>query len=114
MGARVIYNFKQSDGMYVCLYSHWGEDNRHNDLADALDKALPRWNDESYCIRIVVSQLIGDEWDDETGFGLWASKEPCYDETWIEIDLAAQTVIDESGEHSFVTFTAYHKSVAAV
>ena len=39
-------------------------------LADAVIKARPRWNDESYATRIVISQLIGDQWNMETGWGL--------------------------------------------
>ena len=39
-------------------------------LANALDKARPRWNDESYAIRIATSQMINDDWNSETGWGL--------------------------------------------
>jgi hypothetical protein len=108
MGARVIYNIKQGDGNYIHLYSHWGETDRYPDLAKALDKARPRWTDESYCARIIVSQLIGPLWSDETGFGLWTSDAPCYDETSMEIDLSKQLVIDETGSHSWEGFIDYH------
>jgi menaquinone-dependent protoporphyrinogen IX oxidase len=39
-------------------------------LATALDAARSRWHDESYCTRIMISNLIGDDWTRETGYGL--------------------------------------------
>ena len=39
-------------------------------LADAVIAARPRWNDPAYATRIAVSQLINNDWNDETGWGL--------------------------------------------
>jgi hypothetical protein len=39
-------------------------------LADAVIAARPRWTDTSYATRIAISQLIGDQWNMETGWGL--------------------------------------------
>ena len=69
MGARTNFEMKDAKGS-VWLYSHWGGDTKFADLANALEKARPRWHDVPYAMRIVVSQLIGDTWDSETGFGL--------------------------------------------
>lgn len=74
MGARVNFVFKQDDSGYdVTLYSHWGDNTWADDLAYALSKAEPRWSDPTYATRIVVSQLIGDDWNKETGYGLFVS-----------------------------------------
>lgn len=108
MGARVIFNIKQEEGKYLCLYSHWGEESALQDTARAVAKARPRWGDDSYCARIIVSQLIATEWDEETGFGLWVSDEPCMDESWVLIDLQEQTVTALDGTHSFEGFVNYH------
>ena len=108
MGARVIFNLKQADGMYVSLYSHWGETSMYGDLAHAIYQARPRWTDESYCTRIIISNLICPEWASETGFGLWASTEPSHHETSIEVDMVNKTVIDNTGEHDWESFVAYH------
>ena len=108
MGARVNYNIKQADGYYLNLYSHWGEYSRFMDVAYALDKARPRWSDESYCARIIISNLIGPEWAEETGFGLWASQEPSYDNTWMTIDMSNKTVEDETGTHDWDSYINYH------
>ena len=111
MGARVNFIFKQSDGNAVGLYSHWGEDSWAEDLAMALKHAAKRKGDESYAARIIISQLINNQWDQETGFGLWASSEDgmyggdCPD---ITINLVNQTVVDETGTHTFDSFISYH------
>ena len=111
MGDRVVYSIKQDKDLSVNLYSHWGGHDRFVALAAALKAAEPRWNDMSYCTRIIVSQLIGDQWAEETGFGLWASNsDGAYGGDWpdITIDLENKTVIDETGTHSFTDFIEYH------
>lgn len=71
MGDRVNFEFKSQDTGVVTLYSHWGGSTAKNDLANALDKALPRWRDPSYATRIAISCIIGDKWDSEIGYGLF-------------------------------------------
>jgi hypothetical protein len=39
-------------------------------LADAVIAARPRWQDPAYATRIAISQIVGNQWDMETGFGL--------------------------------------------
>jgi hypothetical protein len=39
-------------------------------LADAVIAARPRWSDPAYATRIAISQIIGNDWNMETGFGL--------------------------------------------
>jgi hypothetical protein len=39
-------------------------------LAEAVFKARPRWNDPSYATRITISNMIADQWNMETGWGL--------------------------------------------
>jgi hypothetical protein len=70
MGDRANFGFVQSNGETIVLYGHWAGHNMLGKLADAVIKARPRWNDESYATRIVISQLIGDQWNMETGWGL--------------------------------------------
>ena len=70
MGDRTNTVFRKADGSDIVLYQHWGGENMMHNLATALDAARNRWNDESYCIRIVISNLIGDRWQQETGYGL--------------------------------------------
>jgi hypothetical protein len=70
MGDRANFGFKQSNGETIVLYGHWAGHDMLSNLASAVEAARPRWNDESYATRICVSQLIGDQWSDETGWGL--------------------------------------------
>jgi hypothetical protein len=114
MGDRIVFSIKQDKELSVNLYSHWGGYDRFINLARALSAAEPRWNDGSYATRIIVSQLIGDQWADETGFGLWASNESGMyggDHPDIVIDLVNKTVEDETGTHSFNSFIEYHSSL---
>ncbi len=74
MGDRIVYTIRQDENLSLNLYSHWGGYDRFIDLARALQAAEPRWNDSSYAARIIVSQLIGDQWAEEIGFGLPAAR----------------------------------------
>lgn len=112
MGDRVVYTLKQSDGKELSLYSHWGGYTRFKDLAYAIGKAQPRWNDESYCARIIISQLIGNQWDSETGFGLWAGSDNGaseYDPITIHLDY--KTVEYEGNYKTFDEFITYNEGV---
>ena len=71
MGDRANWGFIQEVGAPIInLYTHWQGSERHELLANALQYARPRWSDPSYGTRIVISQIIGDEWSNETGWGL--------------------------------------------
>lgn len=114
MGARINFVLKgyPTEQAHVTLYSHWGETTWRSDLALALDKARPRWTDQSYAIRIVVSQLIGDQWDSETGYGLFTSTEgEDLGDTTVVVDFTKQTVDDMGNEHSFGSFIEYQQEV---
>jgi len=107
MGARTNFIFKQGDN-YLTLYSHWGGETKMIDLALALQKAKPRWQDSSYGTRIIVSQLIGNAWDSETGFGLIAGNEGGEEEySSTVIDMDKQLVIVDEHPHSFDSFIEY-------
>ena len=114
MGARINYVFKayEKETSHVTLYSHWGEMGWRDDLAQALGKARSRWDDPSYGIRIVVSQLIGDNWNKEHGFGLFTSTEgEDLGDTTVVVDFTNQTVNDTGNEHSFGSFVEYHEEI---
>lgn len=56
--------------MGIWYYTHWGGCDLPNNLKKAILKAKPRWNDAPYCFRIIISQLIGEDWDNVEGHGL--------------------------------------------
>lgn len=70
MGDRANFGFRQSDNNVIMLYGHWAGYDMLGKLASAVEAARPRWSDESYATRIVISQLVGEEWQATTGWGL--------------------------------------------
>ena len=70
MGDRANFGFKDSKGDTIFLYGHWAGHQMLQNLADAVQIAHPRWQDESYATRICISQLVSEEWASETGWGL--------------------------------------------
>ena len=70
MGDRANFGFRDSKENIVFLYGHWAGHRMLENLADAVQIAHPLWNDEAYATRITISQMIGDEWASETGWGI--------------------------------------------
>ena len=70
MGDRANFGFRQSNGETIVLYGHWAGHEMLKQLAVAVLRAKPRWNDEAYATRIAISQLVGEDWKQETGWGL--------------------------------------------
>lgn len=115
MGARIHFAFKGEGELYTVLYSHWGETNWREDLAIALNNAKPRWDDSSYATRIVISQLIGENWNSETGFGIYSVND--IDNVYtsgdavVALDMENQIVYDDGNGHSFSSFVEYQQEV---
>lgn len=70
VGDRANFGFVQPNGNTIVLYGHWAGARMLGRLADAVIKARPRWTDPAYATRIAISQIIGMDWNDETGYGL--------------------------------------------
>ena len=118
MGARVNFVFKtELDKPNIVLYSHWGETTWREDLAMAIAKSQPRLKlgDTSYATRIIMSQLIGPDWDSETGFGIHLATDEELNEGMfdfcVEIDMTTQMVNDSGNWHSFESFVNYMEEV---
>ena len=111
MGARCTFVFKQQEDLAVALYSHWGEDDMHRDLARALEHAAVRKGDGEYYTRMAVSYLLKESILEETGFGLYACNPNTalgYMDHPILIDLTNNTITDETGSHEIDSFINYH------
>lgn len=54
----------------VWLYTHWGGRDLKKTAKAALRRGMMRWNDPAYLARIVFCEMIGDDADPETGFGI--------------------------------------------
>ena len=71
MGSRTEWIIKtDTSNSALHLYSHWGGESKFEDTQRALSKAKFRWADISYGARIFTSQIIDNDWDSETGFGI--------------------------------------------
>jgi hypothetical protein len=106
MGARVNYIFDDGTDSLVVLYSHWGANSIHHDLASAFAHAEPRKFDSSYWTRMVISHLIQDQLLDETGFGIFAiprSELDSFDNWGINVIVSCETAThDYSGSDMYV------------
>lgn len=73
MGSRTTWKVITNDDAAIWLYSHWGGESKFVDTQNALVAAMPRWSDTTYGARIFVSNIVRENWSEETGFGLTAS-----------------------------------------
>jgi len=109
MGARINYIFKNSlTQPSVVLYSHWGETEWQRDLAMALEHSKPRWIDDSYATRMMISYLIQDCVLEETGFGIYAMQGPDYEvfDFTVVVDFVNKTIY-ELGSDVHVRWNAF-------
>jgi hypothetical protein len=75
MGDRANFGFRaDNESPVVVLYAHWGGYEMMNNLAHAIETARPRWTDEGYATRIAISQLIGEEWNQEYSYGIYVNQ----------------------------------------
>ena len=116
MGARINYIFKNNDGPHVVLYSHWGETEWKTDIAAALDHARPRWSDESYVTRMIMSYLMQDSILESTGFGIYAINDTSSDlgDQTVIVDIIQEVVIDGNVKADWDLFVQAYKPVAAL
>jgi hypothetical protein len=103
MGARTNFEFRDAKGS-VWLYSHWGGYTKVEDLMTALEKARPRWHDPSYAMRITISQLIGENWNAETGYGISSYEHGEESYSPIVVDFHKGEVYYEDREYSLQGF----------
>lgn len=106
MGMRQNIGMKYSDNNKVYVYSHWGGENGMSPLKKKLQRALKRqqrWDDESYLARIIISEVIKLDIDDEVGYGI--APYPLEEEyPTIEVDFEKKTV-DGMPFNDFINLT---------
>ena len=77
----------------IVLYSHWGGSSLAADVREALKKAKPRWDDSGYATRIMISQIVGKHWTEETGYGLYVGELGDNQHNLIVVDLSQSKVL---------------------
>jgi len=72
MGDRANFGLKQTDGNTIFVYGHWAGHQMLARFAKALDRAdkAGRMGDDSYANRIIISDLIGDDWSQDFSWGI--------------------------------------------
>jgi hypothetical protein len=101
MGNRANFGIKVDDKNVLYLYQHWAPEHLFKQYANAIKFALPRIKvgDIAYSTRILISQIIGNEWNSEYGYGI-SLNQPYFDEhRLVVIDLTTGLVhLYERGE----------------
>jgi len=101
VGDRANFGFVQPNGNTIVLYGHWAGYQMLGRLADAVIAARPRWNDPAYATRIAVSQIVKDEWNSETGWGLHVNEIGDNEHKIAIVDFGQQTFsLHEEAPHS--------------
>jgi hypothetical protein len=113
MGDRANFGFRQSNENVVFLYGHWAGHRMLENLADCVLTAKPRWNDEAYATRICISNLIGDEWPSETGWGITVNELADNEHKVPVIDWSKQTFTLYEEDLTTVVFTTDLNSFVA-
>lgn len=88
MGDRNVVGFRDgANAPTLYLYSHWGGETQNTTLANALRTILEagREDDYPYATRIAISQIIGDDWNHATGYGLTINEYPDPDYDYINV-----------------------------
>ena len=112
MGARTNFTIVTTEdpNQNINLYSHWGGDSGVMDLANALNKAMPRIRmaDAPYATRIIINALQEDH-ESDTGYGLYVGEvnhEEQYE--YKEVNLINNTVTIGDLTTTIDKFIAYH------
>lgn len=109
MGSRTEWIIKTDDSnTAIHLYSHHGGEDKFADTQSALLSAHSRWTDTTYGARIFISNIIGDNWSESTGFGIAVGNDSdnVFEESYFHavLDFPNQRVIFGSREWSFSDF----------
>ena len=102
MGNRSQALIHQDSRSDIYLYSHWDGSDIGNMVKRALQRRQ-RWDDPEYLTRIIFCEMVKDDIDGETGYGIGTQQHGDVD--WlIEIDVPKQEI--SIGSQSW-TFTEY-------
>ena len=72
MGDRANFGIKQADGNIIFVYGHWAGHQMLAKFAKAIDRAVAagRMGDNAYATRIIISDLIGEDWNQDMRWGI--------------------------------------------
>ena len=72
MGDRANFGIRQADGNTIFVYGHWAGHQMLARFAKAIARveSAGRIDDDSYATRIIISDLIGDDWSQDYSWGI--------------------------------------------
>lgn len=101
LGTPATINLECNEGT-IHIYQHWDGYDIAKTVANALDRGRSRWDDDEYLNRIIFSEVIKDDIDGETGYGLGIGH---YSESYqVDISHGNQRVAYDGEEYSFEEF----------
>ncbi len=70
MGDRANVKFVEENGGEMFFYTHWAGAKLPSTVQDALRRGEDRWDDDSYLARIVFCEMVKNDINGLTGYGL--------------------------------------------
>lgn len=107
MGDRGNIVVKSDDGT-IHFYTHWSGYELPEIVANGLKRGRNRWGDEPYLNRILFSELIKDDVEGETGYGISISMGDGGTEVYV--NHSSQTVDYDGEESTFEAFVSKYAS----
>jgi hypothetical protein len=106
MGDRANIKIIEENNGQLYFYTHWYGEDLPKILAKALDRGRDRWGDESYLSRIIFSEMIKNDVEDNTGFGI-STYRGDYEYSDLVVDMGNLTVSTRKDES--LTFDEFVK-----
>lgn len=92
----------------IYLYTHWDGYKLKQTIANALDRGRGRWTDPSYLNRIIFSEMVKDDIEGDTGYGLSRNYQDSSAATDYKVyaswDLDECKVVTPESEYTFEDF----------
>lgn len=108
MGTRSNIRLTYSDRNKVVFYQHWDGDTLSDVLKAALKRGKERWDDAPYLARIIFSEMVKDDIEGLTGWGITTEVQ---EENWftLDVNLEEQMVewVDRGGKGHCLSFAEF-------
>jgi hypothetical protein len=104
MGDRAQVCVRELDERGVYLYTHWGGEELIDDVLVALKHGKDRWDDAEYLARIVFCQMVHNDFQGTTDFGIGTSMHGDLDHPLISLITDSETIVVGRVRSSFSEF----------
>lgn len=106
MGDRgnIAIQYEGNKAKRVYFYTHWKGSDMSKIVAAALERGKGRWGDDSYLARVIFCELVKDDVEGETGYGISLDAGD-NEHPFLVVDLESQTVFQESDRREGFEYT---------